>query len=213
MDTNQLNSLDPKLREAYERIMGTATRAAASPNAQPAAPQTAQPEPSVPQQSSQQSTSPAQSNPAQSQTQSQSQQMASTQTTEPSNPSGPTASAQPMNAPQEQVAPMPPPQAPETAQASGNGPYNFPYNSQPAYQTAQVNNVMPNTQPAPQIFMNAPLQSSHADTQMHAYVAQEVAGVKQNLKIIQIIYIVAGIVFFLVYALFWIKFFNVSSPF
>jgi hypothetical protein len=54
--------------------------------------------------------------------------------------------------------------------------------------------------------------ASDANDQMHTYVADEVAGVKQSLKMIQIMYIVGGLVFFVVYALFWMKFFNVASP-
>jgi hypothetical protein len=67
--------------------------------------------------------------------------------------------------------------------------------------------------------LNQPMQATLSSidatdsTQMHAYVADEVAGVKQSLKLIQLVYIVGGLIFFAVYALFWVRFFNIALPF
>lgn len=149
MDQQQLASMDPKLREAYDRIMGNTTKPGVQASTQ--AQQTMNPAPTG--QLNQPPTQPTvdiKSN----------FQSPPIQTTTP-----------------QQTVPPPPPSTPNTA-------------------------------PPPQ-FIDPVL----ANNQMHAYVAQEVAGVKQSLKIIQIMYIAGGLVFFAVYALFWMKFFNISAPF
>jgi hypothetical protein len=63
------------------------------------------------------------------------------------------------------------------------------------------------------LFNGATPSLAGSDSQMHAYLAQEVAGAKQSLKMIQLLYIGGGIVFFIVYALFWMRFFQVTPSF
>lgn len=162
----QLQSLDPKLREAYERIMGTNSKSTVQTavntdtQATPVNPVSIQPTPSV-------------------------------------------------------TAPI---VKPEENKQNETPQQTFGVNSQ--VNNNYVKPEMPHSEPAiqtPSPFSAPPLSAqkfnnSTADNQMHAYVSQEVAGVKQSLKTIQLIYIVGGIVFFVVYALFWLKFFNIASP-
>lgn len=179
MDQQQLNTLDPKLREAYDRIMGTNVPAAKPP---------LQAKPSAPQQTAQ----PIQPAPA-------------TQTNPVQNAPVPDIK-QPDTPPMSPITPIsqttqtPAPQTPAT-----------PVQTTPAAATQPVN------QPPVQVQSTAPISpffgNVAADNQMHAYVAEEVAGAKQSIKTIELIYIVGGVVFFVVYALFWLKFFNLSSPF
>ena len=165
MDPNQLKTLDPKLREAYERVMSSTAQAASAP--------------------------PVSSQPATDQPQQASAATPSDQTGhDPLDAMGHASSRfvpdSQMTPPVEQ--PMPPVQQPEPV-------------AQP---------VVP---PPPVPVANAQGTQAVANEQVHAYVAEEVAGVKNSLKFIQVMYIVGGAVFFIVYALFWMKFFNVASPF
>jgi hypothetical protein len=168
MDPAKLQTLDPKLQEAYKRVMSTNTVPKSSPPPPPMAqppqvqqpaqaPQTTLPEAPVMNQSV-----PAQANPA-------------IQTAAPFPPISPAAAIpnNPITPPIQQQAPSP----------------------------------QMNTMPFPG------LDASASNQQMQAYVADEVAGAKQSIKTIQLIYLVGGLVFFAVYALFWMKFFNVASPF
>lgn len=167
MDQNQLSSLDPKLKEAYERVMNTA-----------GAPATQTPQPSV--------------------------------QTAPSNVSQP--SIQPANSPMQTQAV----QTPES-------PLTESLPQTPSATNEQVNPPVVVNQPATiasptiplqtQTTTPAPMTESMANSQIHAYVADEVAGVKQSLQLIQLMYIGGGLLFFAVYALFWMKFFNVALPF
>lgn len=151
MDANQLNTLDPKLREAYERVMGT-TAVPRPPQQPPVAP----PPPPQP-------------------------------TTVTQN-SSPIEQAKPEPVIPQTTAPLPPIATVQTPQTIASGA------------------------PIPSVPL-ASLDSTSTSQQMHAYVADEVEGVKQSLKLIQVVYIVGGLVFFAVYALFWMIFFNVASPF
>lgn len=172
MDQSQLNALDPKLRDTYQRIMNTQVQAKPAPPGQ--IPETPAPPPS---------NSPAASS-----------QMISEPAIKPlentmSQPEVPT----PQNIPE-----TPSPAAPPTPT--------------PPHIMDNIQQVAPLPPPAPQIFTSQPL-STAAENQIHAYIAQEVTGARYSLQMIQVIYIVGGIVFFVVYALFWMKFFNVASPF
>lgn len=166
MDQSQLNALDPKLRDTYQRIMNTQVQAKPAP-AGPM-PETPLPPPT----NSPAASSQLMSEPAMKPLENSVQQ-----------PEIPT----PQNMPETPSVAVPPAPAPP--------------------------HVVESVQPAaPQIFTSQPLPTA-AENQIHAYVAQEVTGAKHSLQMIQIIYIVGGIVFFVVYALFWMKFFNVASPF
>lgn len=103
---------------------------------------------------------------------------------------------------------------PATTSPPQNTPNNYPVNP-PAQTVASI--PQPPLAAAP---VNNPQMSNYAATmnpvnsneQMHAYVSQEVADVQKSLKLIQLMYIAGGLVFFAVYALFWKKFFNIASP-
>lgn len=129
MDPKNLPNLDPKLKEAYERVMGTSTTPPAVPPAvHPADAATA--------------------------------------------PSTPTP---------------PPPAVP-------------PAPTQPIPQT-----VTPIVTPPP-----TTTQTSHVHTTT-SFVAAD--STKSSAKISPIILLFAGVIFFLVYAVFWLKFFNLPLPF
>jgi hypothetical protein len=187
MDPNQLSSLDPKLREAYERVMSAN---AAAPAAQPAAPapQGTQPAPQAPVSTTPQTTTPGPEH------------------HDPLDAMAHASSRFVGGAP----APVEAPAAPAApTQMQGEPPAApMPSLAQPVEAPSPV--VAPVTPPAVPVAPQA--MQGVANEQVHAYVAEEVAGVKSSLKFIQIMYIVGGAVFFIVYALFWMKFFNVASP-
>lgn len=163
MDQSQLNSLDPKLREAYERIMGTSVR----PN----------------------------------QTQ--------TPAVTPQSPIS-SASINPAANTLPDIQKIPAPAAPAAQNAQPKP--SIPQNDKPIIaekpQTAE-----PLKPPVSSAALNPLFDTVVANDKMHAYVASEVAEAKQSIKAIQLMYIGGAIVFFVVYAIFWLKFFNLSSPF
>jgi hypothetical protein len=173
MDQNAMGTIDPKLREAYERVMGT-TVAPKPPVAQPAT----QPPPM------QQAPAPVQQ---------PTQQQPVQPTAQPIQPQ--TIEKQVMDM-FDVVPPAPVPQQPPMQQAAPTQP-PMQQQQMPVNQNRGATLASLDTTPA---------------TEMHAYVADEVAGAKQNIKTIQMIYIAGGIIFFAVYALFWMKFFAVASP-
>ena len=167
MDQQQLSTMDPKLREAYERIMGNTPAMSNLPTSNKQA------LPSTP----------------------------AIDTTNPPLYTGPiTPPTNQTPAAQAQSSNLTPPINKQQAQID-----HIP---QPHTDTSVNQNSSPPTPPPPP-FMDPVV----ANNQMHAYVASEVAGVKQSLKIIQLMYLAGGLVFFAVYALFWMKFFNIPSPF
>jgi hypothetical protein len=154
MDQTQLSGLDPKLKEAYDRVMGTAN--AANPPSDTTSP-------GVNSQSS---------------------------TSEVFTPAS--AASTISDLPLEVADSQPTIAAPETS-----------------FKETVTSASLP---PAPEnnaLFTGAP-QLAGTDSQMHAYLADEVAGAKQSLKMIQLLYIGGGILFFVVYALFWMRFFQVT---
>lgn len=161
MDQSQLSTMDPKLREAYERVMGTTT----------------QPKVQMPS-----STPPSVVNPAQA-----------------------ISDAKPPIQNLNPATPVPPPNMPNNFPQNPplQNAANIPHPMPPA--TAAVNNPQVNT-------FTASMGTTGADDHMHAYVSQEVSDVKKSLQLIQLMYIAGGLVFFAVYALFWMKFFNLALP-
>ncbi len=144
MDQSQLNSLDPKLKEAYDRVMGTAHAAAQS---QPV------------------------STPS-----------SSTETVPSSYASNETPPTPVITT--DTVSPTP---------------------------TTPPETVNTHTSPTPSSsYTGNPAQFAGTDGQMQTFLAQEVAGAKQSLKMIQLFYIAGGIVFFVLYALFWMRFFEIA---
>jgi uncharacterized membrane protein len=156
MDQGQLSNLDPKLKEAYERIMGTAVAPQTQTPAAVVQPKTAPEQPAA------------------------------------------QSFAQPVI--QHSVPPIQQqPQHPQPIQTP-------PVIAEPAVS-------QPSTAFAAPSMTNSPLfDTDAANDQIHAYVASEVAGAKQSLKLIQVMYLVGGLVFFVVYAFFWMKFFNLALP-
>jgi len=178
MNPQQLSAMDPKLREAYERVMGLAV-----------APKAAIPTPSTQ----------APSTPPIQNTMPPVIEKPLTQDLQPAPQSTP---------PIQTTTPIP---ATNIAPSIGeNDSLNsFITQTPPTAPTPTIHTESrPNTESIQPQF-----DPVVANNQMHAYVSQEVAGVKQSLKIIQLIYIVGGLMFFGVYALFWMKFFNIPSPF
>lgn len=177
MDQSQLSTMDPKLREAYERIMGMAVQTK-TPSATP-------PQNSFPSQI-------------------------------------PTPQSQTLNQPVN-VSPLPvtPPVSPTT---SNNTPYQ-PASSPTHTETPSINasNASPSTPttPHPATFTQPSASSQPsaptfdpvlANDQIHAYVSEEVKGAKRSIQMIQLVYLIGGLVFLVFYVLFWMKLFNISSP-
>lgn len=154
MDQAQLNTLDPKLREAYQRIMGTPVK--------PPTPVDMTVPPSAP----------------------------------------PVANV---------TLPTPPPTVatPASAQPSIN-PQSTTVT--PATQMPQENHHAP-SQPIPASGASNTFNQASADTVARTYIANEVSGAKQSIHMIQVMFVVGGLFFFIAYALFWMKLFNVSTPF
>ncbi len=196
MNPQQLSGMDPKLREAYERVMGLAV----APKANTTTPPIPSPIPSTSQTDTPQKTYDSPHGETSQQAAAPSIPQASTTNQAPSvNPSPTTAPTTP-----------PIPATNITPSVGVNDSLNSFISQSPATAPAPTVHEEPrsNTESVQPQF-----DPIVANNQMHAYVSQEVAGVKQSLKIIQLIYIVGGLMFFGVYALFWMKFFNIPSPF
>lgn len=152
MDPKSLSGLDPKLRETYERIMGTAGTT---------------------------------SNP---------QTAPSTNTPTNTNPM-PTFDAMPA-APANST--IPPPTDPSTAMNQPN-------------QSEELNTLQPTLTPNPSSTQTLttlqPLPSPAEINQLPAQISHSAS------PAIRILYIVAGIIFFIVYVIFWLKIFKFPLPF
>lgn len=205
MDQNQLQTLDPKLREAYERVMGTAAAPRPSQPIQPiqadhpiSTPQpipqhneiNVQPEAFVQAAANQPPTS---INPT------------SVQSANPSFPMGSESAGGPP--PGMMVNPI----MPQTSEI--RPPESYSPLQQSVAAPPQEQPLRPATPAAPARQATLSSLDTTDATQMHAYVSDEVAGVQQSLKLIQLVYIIGGVIFFAVYALFWVNFFNIALPF
>ncbi len=187
MDQQQLTNLDPKLREAYERIMSAqqGQAPAATPPVQPAAVPVAAPVQTAP--------IPQNSVPSAS---------VATASASGADPLDAMAHAVTRFTPTSPAAaPVPSPEAPVTPQEGPAAP--------------AAPSQIPTPQPVQEAYIPSAAQVNQtiAGEQIHAYVAQEVAGAKKSIQIIQIMYVTLGIVFFVIYSLVWMKVFNIASPF
>jgi len=163
MNPQKLSQLDPKLREAYERVMGTniPTTSATTIQAQtPPPPPTSNP---IPQPQPQPIQPPV------------------------SMPQPSTLPIQPITEPQPVINPQPIP-TPEPVTAPQPTTNFVQMNSEvPAAPTANANFTMP--------------------------VQTKTAVLKKNNGIMPILFLFVGIIFLLIYSLFWAKIFNLSLPF
>lgn len=185
MDPQKLSQLDPKLREAYQRVMGTPIPA---PQAQPIQAQTPPPPPPMPDPTPIPTPIPE-----------------PTPTPTPPIEEPPTA-PEPAIAPpasEPQSIPTPEPAIPEPQPAI---PQPQPLTPEPAIPTppAQANNFMQmNSEVAA-----APSQNFAAP----ALQAQTIALKKKN-GMMPVLFGIVGLVFIVVYTLFWTKIFNFKLPF
>ena len=170
----QINQLDPKLKEAYERVMGTPVGGA----------QAAQPNGTIP-------------------------------STQPPAPATPVQSAP--SAPMPPAPPAPPaPNQAAPAMPHFTSPQPMPQPVMPMSQGApahvQQNPAanpfgLPAQPQAPSTPSAAPAAQGKPGAASHGFVAN-----KKGLHISPIILIVAGVIFLLVYTVFWFKFFNIPLP-
>jgi hypothetical protein len=145
MDPNKnLPGLDPKLKEAYERVMATSLPANQTPAATPPSPVQPQPEPVTPQ-----------------------------------------SSTPPVTAPVTPSTPHIPQPTPEEPAPHAIAPHPMPMTTA------------------------GPKQASSGST----FVANTGTATPGKSKISPVILITAGAIFFVVYTLFWLRFFNVALPF
>lgn len=200
MDPKASSQLDPKLQEAYNRVMGTPTSGSTPtdntvPTPVPADPTSTTPpvlDPTMPNpipSPTEPPTPPASNPPADN-------PLPPTPPTpvEPSMPSEP--QMPPMPAAIDPTIPVNPPAAPEPEPAKSE----VPVPSQPAM-PQPTEEVVQTPTPA----MNS--MENTASVKPHAFVA------KKGMKISPVILIVGGIAFLLVYTVVWVKVFNLSVPF
>jgi hypothetical protein len=161
----QVNQLDPKLKEAYERVMGTPVGGTS--------PQPASPAPAIP-----------------------NQPIAAMPAATPMPPNPPTISAGMPNLTAPQGAPQPAMPIPQANAHIQQNPVTNPFG-------------MPAQQPSPAVpaATSAPVPNKQGPGS-HGFVAN-----KKGLHISPLILILGGIVFLLVYTVFWFKFFNIPLPF
>lgn len=171
----QLNQLDPKLKEAYERVMGTPVGATpaqpGTPTAATSAPTPAAPQP-MPANQFAGGTTPVQA-------------AQSPQTMPPNPPQMPTV--QPIQ-----------PAMPATATP--------PHVQPPVQPPAAFGTTQPAAVPAVGAHPTPPQGKPGAAS--HGFVAG-----KKGLRMSPVLLIVGGIIFLLVYTVFWLKFFNIPLPF
>jgi hypothetical protein len=160
MDPKQPTTLDPKLQEAYDRVMNSTPAQASQPTTQ--------------------------SMPASS----------------PAMPQQPQMTQTPAVTPQ---APVPPPVMTPTNATPTPSTTQQP---QPVMTSMQSTAAIPNTNPP----MNTPmpmLQKSQAGSSVHGFVSSQT---KKSSTTPSFLYVLAAFVFFVVYTIFWLKFFKVSLP-
>lgn len=180
MDPKTLAGLDPKLRETYEKVMGTAASAAPQP-ANPASTgptaiisNTPIPPPVAPQTATETKPADTASNPA----------------------------------------PAVPAEQKSTDVLSSSLEANTGLSAQPV-QPADMSNLQPSLSGSPlpgnesAAILSKPLQPLPSPASVNHQAAQT-GGTSGVLKIV---YIIAGVIFFIVYAIFWMKIFNFPLPF
>ena len=166
MDPQKLSQLDPKLREAYQRVMGTPVP---QPRGEPASPRLQRGEP------------------VQAQT-----------------PPMPTP-------PMPDPTPMPPPQ-PEPEPPSPTAGVPTPIIEEPP--AASRPPIQPTPEPA--IPIPSPTQASNfvqMNSEVGAMPDQTIALKKKNGIMMPVLFGVMGLVFIVIYTLFWTKIFNFKIPF
>lgn len=184
MDPQKLSQLDPKLREAYQRVMGTTipeppatpsqTQTSIPPNPDAASNPQPQPQLTPPPVNEPVPTIPTQPTPP------------STPESEPASPTPPITEPQPTINPQPQSIPNPSPQSIPT---------------QPNTSFVQMNSEIPTAQTAnPQNFIAPPAQA-------------QVMALKKKNKITPILFGFLGLIFLVIYTIFWAKILNFKLPF
>lgn len=202
MDPQKLSQLDPKLREAYQRVMGTTIP-------QPQTPPSAQVQTPLPDEVS------AKANPP-----------ASEPTTPVSDPAQTPQPTEPMPSPAEpnstSTEPIPPP-------ASQPEPFFKPQPvTNPSPQPVPNQEAAIPQQPAAQnsnfVQMNSEIPAAPAKSDLAppastsnftapAPQAQSIPVKKKNGMILPIVFGVVGLIFVAIYTLFWTKIFNFKLPF
>lgn len=167
MDPKKLSQLDPKLREAYERVMGTTI-----PNLQVATDQKQTPLPAV------------------------ALAEAGTPINEPITPiSNPTPQPQPQPTP---VVPQP---ITEPQPAINPQPEAIP--TQQASNFVQMNSEV----------LAAPTPTATSNPNFVTPIQTPIIAIKKNNLLIPILFGIVGLVFIVIYTLFWTKIFNFKLPF
>lgn len=166
MDPQKLSQLDPKLREAYQRVMGTPIP---QPQVPPAQAQIPQPDPTPAPQPQPEPTTPPQTPPQQQ---------------------------EPFFIPQPETPPAGGPQPQATTQQASS---NF----------TQMNSEVAAAPIEPQT-QNANFSNFATPPAMPQ--AQTMA-IKKKSGIMPVLYVIVGVVFLVVYTLFWTKIFNFQLPF
>ncbi len=176
MDPKSLSNLDPKLRETYERVMGTQGTALANPGT---------------------STVPS-------------------ATTNPPPAASSSEAGSPPSADMFAVNPIPPPSPTASAGSSPAIDTSALATSVQPNQAADLAALQPTLAGAPSPVSQEPVAELSKPPQPLPSPASINQAVKTNASpspIIRVLYFIAGIIFFVVYAFFWLKIFNYPLPF
>ncbi len=183
MDPKILANLDPKLRETYERVMGTPSPAPSTESANMASSSVLDDIPSPVKMSS---------------------TITDTPTPSPSLVFNDTVSMPPVSPLDTPVVlPIQPPQS--SSVETHNSPLSLGTSSP---QTIKLDSPTPATSTTAPLIEPIPLTPLSIKTQ-----PTQADKVPRSSGIVPILFVVAGLVFFALYTLFWIKFFNISIPF
>lgn len=215
MDPTKLPTLDPKLKETYERIMGTQLNTSQpQENASQTAPQTP-PDPNVPPPSTDQmanepSVNTAQSSfPSMDQLQTPALDRQSAQQPQDSRPQADLSSIQPST--DQSVAPPP-----STEPPPPDMPNPTTDTQMPPIPQAMTNQAVepPSSTPMPaQPSQPQPFVANQATIATEGFLAGTAAVPSKKAGLLPIFYIVGGVIFFIAYIIFWIYFFQIPVPF
>lgn len=215
MDPTKLPTLDPKLKETYERIMGTQLNTSQpQENASQIAPQTPSdsnvPPPAADQIANGPSVDTAQtSSPSMDQLQTPALDTQTTTSPQDSRPQADLSSIQPST--DQSVAPPPSSEPPSTDMSNPTTDTQMP--PIPQAMASQVVEP-PSSVPMPaQPTQPQPFIANQATIATGGFLAGAGATPGKKAGFLPILYIVGGVIFFIAYLIFWIYFFQIPVPF
>lgn len=206
MDPKTLANLDPKLRETYERVMGSSSPAPASPA--PAAAPAVPPAPDIKPADTTAAPTPGSDVPSSAFFNS-----APPPQTPPAPPSTPASPVTPVDP----VVPIPPP---SPSAAITPAAIADPFAQNPPAQNTDLTSLQPSLMGVPlkepkdsELQLSKPLQPLPSPASVNQKVSPAAPAASSPSTLIRSLYIIAGVIFFIVYAIFWLKIFHYPLPF